>query len=437
MDTPSPASPEDAARRLLIFLRNPTRLLVAISGGSDSTGLLVSLKHALADCGISHSLVAATVDHALRPGSSDEAQAVARLCASLDIPHRILTWHGAKPTTGISAAAREARYRLLADAAADFGATAIVTGHTADDQDETIAMRAARAEDDNLGLSGMAEAMLYDRRIWVLRPFLAVRRQTIRDYLSSTGLGWIDDPSNADRRYERVRIRQDRGTATRPLGVEAAERRRRLSRDAAELIAHRATLHAGCLIALAPDALDAKPPILRHALATLVAVAGGRPHRPGTAAMDRLIDFVASGSPGRMTLARTLVQRRRDGLYLMRELRDVLPRQIPPHASMLWDGRFRVTNRTGQVLQVEPRSEPLPSSVVGVLPPSMQRHIARISPQIWTVGDTETGADETSVQAMVEPAFPLFDLFLADSDLALADAVARLFGRKAYLPPPA
>lgn len=437
MDTPSPASPEDAARRLPTSFRNPTRLLVAISGGSDSTGLLVSLKHALADCSIAHSLVAATVDHALRPGSSDEAQAVGRLCASLDIPHRILTWHGAKPTTGISAAAREARYRLLADAAAELGATAIVTGHTADDQDETIAMRAARAEDDNLGLSGIAEAMLYDRRIWVLRPFLSVRREAIRDCLSAAGLGWIDDPSNADRRYERVRVRQDRGAATRPLGVEAAERRRRLSKDAADLIADCATLHAGCLIALAPDALNADPAILRHALATLVAVAGGRPHRPGTKVMDRLTDFVSSGSPGRMTLARALVQRRRDGLYLVRELRDVLPRPIPPQATMLWDGRFRVTNRTENVLEVGPSAEPLPSSKGDALPPSMRRHMARIRPQIRTVGGMETGAEEASHQVMVEPAFPLFDLFLAGTDLTLADAVARLFGRKAYFPPPA
>lgn len=437
MDTPSPASPEDAARRLLTSLRNPTRLLVAISGGSDSTGLLVALKRVLADSGSRHSLVAVTVDHALRPDSSGEARAVAQLCASLDIPHRIMTWYGTKPTSGISAAAREARYRLLADAAADFGATAIVTGHTADDQDETIAMRAARAEDDNLGLSGMAEAMLYHRRIWVLRPFLSVRREAIRDYLSATGLGWIDDPSNADRRYERVRVRQDRDAGARPSADEAIERRRQLSKGAALMIARCAMLHAGCLIALAPDALNAEPKILRHALATLVAVAGGRPHRPSTAAMDKLIQLFASGSPGRMTLGRTLVQFRRDGVYLLREIRDVLPRPVPAHSTILWDGRYRITNRTDEVLQVGPHTELLPPSEVGGLSPSMQRHMARISPLIKAVGETEAGAGEASAHATVEPAFPLFDRFLAETDLPLADAVARLFGRKAYLLPPA
>lgn len=437
MDTPSYASPEDAARQLLISLHNPTRLLVAISGGSDSTGLLVALKRALADCGRPHDLVAATVDHALRPGSSDEARAVARLCASLDIPHRILTWHGAKPSTGISAAAREARYRLLADAAADFGATAIITGHTADDQDETIAMRAARAAEDNLGLSGMAGAMLYDRRVWVLRPLLSVRREEIRDYLSDAGIGWIDDPSNADRRYERVRVRQDRGESARPCADEAAGRRRQLSTGAADLIKHYATIHAGCLIALSPEALSAEPAILRHALATLVAVAGGKPHRPGMVAMDRLMRLIASGSPGRMTLTRALVQCRRDGVYLMREIRDVLPRPVPPQSTILWDGRYRVTNHTDEALRVGPQMELPPSLETGVLPPAMQRHLARIAPHISAMGAFEPGADVLSDAATVEPAFPLFDRFLAETDLPLADAVADLFGRKAYLPPPA
>ena len=436
MDSPFPISPEDAARRLLISLREPIRLLVAISGGSDSTGLLLALHRTLANLQSPHSLVAATIDHALRPQSAEEARSVASLCASLGIPHRILTWHGTKPSTGISAAAREARYRLLADAAVDLGAAAIATGHTADDQHETVAMRAARAEADNLGLSGMASAMLYDRRIWVLRPLLSVHRAAIRDYLTDAGIGWIDDPSNSDRRYERVRVRQDRDPGMRPPADEAAKRRRALSNGAADLIENCATLHSGCLIALSPAALNADRHILRHALATLVAVAGGKPHRPGTAALDKLMRLATSGSPGRMTLSRTLVQRRRHGLYLMRELRDVLPRLVPAHSTILWDGRYRITNHSGDVLRIGPHSEPLSPSGAGVLPTAMLRHMARICPEIWMV--SEMGAETAVLPELVtvEPALPLFDRFLPDFDLALADAFARLLGRKAYLPLP-
>lgn len=436
MDSPFPISPEDAARRLLISLREPIRLLVAISGGSDSTGLLLALHRTLANLQSPHSLVAATIDHALRPQSAEEARSVASLCASLGIPHRILTWHGTKPSTGISAAAREARYRLLADAAVDLGAAAIATGHTADDQHETVAMRAARAEADNLGLSGMASAMLYDRRIWVLRPLLSVHRAAIRDYLTDAGIGWIDDPSNSDRRYERVRVRQDRDPGMRPPADEAAKRRRALSNGAADLIENCATLHSGCLIALSPAALNADRHILRHALATLVAVAGGKPHRPGTAALDKLMRLATSGSPGRMTLSRTLVQRRRHGLYLMRELRDVLPRLVPAHSTILWDGRYRITNHSGDVLRIGPHSEPLSPSGAGVLPTAMLRHMARICPEIWMV--SEMGAETAVLPELVtvEPALPLFDRFLPDFDFALADAFARLLGRKAYLPLP-
>lgn len=439
MDTPSPAplaSPEDAARLFLTSIRHPTRLLVAISGGSDSTGLLLALKRAIADCGAPHSLVAATVDHALRADSSGEAQAVARLCASLDIPHRIMTWHGEKPLTGISATAREARYRLLADAATALGATAIVTGHTAEDQDETIAMRAARADEDSIGLSGMASATLYDRRIWLLRPFLKVRREAIRDYLCNSGFGWIDDPSNVDRRYERVRIRQDQSSVSPLSAEEAAVRRRHVSKGAADLIASSATLHAGCLIALSPEALGADPAILRHALATLVAIAGGKPHRPATAAMDKLMRLVGSGLPGRMTLARALVQYRRDGLYIMREVRDVLPRPVPAHTTLLWDGRYRITNPTDEALQVAPRTDNHLSPEAHVLPPAMLSHMAKISSQIRADSAFAGVSQAAPPHATVEPAFPLFDRFLAETDLPLADAVARLFGGKAYLPPP-
>ncbi|GEO87298.1 MULTISPECIES: tRNA lysidine(34) synthetase TilS [Alphaproteobacteria] len=437
MNTSLLTLPQDAARRLLTSLRKPTRFLAAVSGGSDSTGLLIALHRAVSQHDCPHSIAAATVDHALRPESTAEARTVASLCASLDIPHRIVTWQGDKPSTGISAAARQARYRLLSTAADELGATAMVTGHTADDQYETIAMRAARATQDNLGLSGMAAATLYDRRIWVLRPFLAVRRAAIRDYLSEAGIGWVDDPSNVDPHYERVRIRLGHGARPSTPENNAAERRRELSSAAASLVGRCATLHAGCLVSLSADARNAAPQVLRHTLATLATIAGGRTYRPSAAAMDQLMQLVASGSPGRMTLSGALVQLRRDDIYIMREVRDVLPRDVAAQSSLLWDGRYLITNPSDDRFHVHPDAATFAPPASDTLSPAMLRHIGRITPEIrFHSGSADKGAPPPDTVS-ITPAFPLFDHFLPDFDLPLAEAIARLFGRKAYLPLPA
>ncbi|MBX4961470.1 tRNA(Ile)-lysidine synthase [Rhizobium binae] len=359
--SPEAASPHAAILQFLLSLQSPARILVAISGGSDSTGLLLLLDDAVkAASHLSITLCAATIDHRLRAGSTDEAQQVAALCASLGIPHIITAWQGEKPKTGIMAAAREARYNLLAESAERFGANLIVTGHTLDDQRETLQMRGMRTEQLS---SGIADAVLFDRRFWILRPLLLSSRADIRAFLEDRGVPWIDDPTNEDVKYERVRVRRqlpaDRATET---DIRAAwEARLALSLRAAEWLERHFRLHGGLLGQISVDGLRQDRAVLDYALGRLTAVFGGQTFVPGRAHMDRLRSFATGGEPGRMTVGRVVFDHRRDGLYFTRESRGLLPLVLRPGEAGVWDGRFYVRNWLAAPVKVEAAAAHSPS----------------------------------------------------------------------------
>ena len=139
------------ARSLFSDLSSVPVLLLAVSGGPDSTALMwLAARWAKARQG-APKLVAVTVDHGLRKEAAREAQAVAKLARKLGIAHRTLHWRGKKPKTGLQQAARLARYALLADAARQAGAMHILTAHTRDDQAETVVIRLTRGS----GLTGL------------------------------------------------------------------------------------------------------------------------------------------------------------------------------------------------------------------------------------------------------------------------------------------
>jgi tRNA(Ile)-lysidine synthase len=346
--------PQAAARRFLRSLARPTRILVAISGGSDSTGLLLALSDALkAEPNPAISLCAATVDHDLRADSADEARHVAALCTSLHIPHATRVWHGAKPKTGIMAAAREARYELLADAAVELKADLIVTAHTLDDQRETLAMRSIRSDSPS---TGIADAVLFDRRIWIARPFLSCRRADIRAYLTECGASWFDDPSNENMNYERVRTRAALAGEGRAQGEPAADARSALASQAAAWGGQHFDLPVAGLGRVAGDGLSASAPVMSYALGRLAAVFGGQPFPPGRKQIERLVGFLAAGMAGRMTVGRVVFDLRRDGLYLTRESRGILPLVLPPGACGVWDGRFVINNNSLFSLKIDTHS---------------------------------------------------------------------------------
>ncbi|MGV1986325.1 tRNA lysidine(34) synthetase TilS [Agrobacterium sp. 22-221-1] len=431
-------APLAAARSFVENLHTPAHILVAISGGSDSTGLLLALHEAMAEMdrdGLR--LSAVTIDHALRAESADEAGKVAMLCAELGIPHVTRRWDGAKPASGLSEASRLARYRLIAEVARETGADLVVTGHTIGDQRETVAMRAARSDgSDNLGLSGMADAVLYDGRHWIMRPFLMCERQAIRDYVSSRSRGWFDDPSNENTRYERVRVRQALPVSPVRIDWETSLKRQALSETtAAFLRGHTQVLNAA-LARLAGDGVNPDLPEFRHGLAALIATLGGRAYFPAASSMERVLRFLKTAEHGRLTVGRVLLDRRRDGLYMFREQRNLPELHIGANDRGLWDDRFLVKNGSAFPVHVKARRASDAAEAAGLFP-SVPAGVAKQAmaglPQIAAAAD-EPGSRADAVT--VTPRLAPFDLFLSRFDLELANAIANLFGRAAYPQPP-
>lgn len=412
--------------------------VAAISGGSDSTALLVLLKNHFDRFLPSARLVAVTVDHALRSASAAEARTVAGLCEQLGIIHRTVAWEGTKPSTGLPAAARETRYRLLAGVARDEGLGIVVTGHTADDQAETVAMRQAR--DEGRGLAGMAPATLYDGDIWILRPLLAERRSTLRALLTAEGLGWIDDPTNLDPAFERPRVRaslaenQNRLDDLLAIAGRAAQEREGLSRRAADLISLHASRPAGGLLRLEPAfAGEADRPAARHALRILLATTGGTSFLPDSGRTAGLFATLSAGS-GRATLSRTVLDVRRAGIFLHREARD-LPAPSMPSDGTFWDGRYRITFSDGAdgcviaPLDGEAARQAVDPARAGA-PASLFRAAQAAEPALWR-GDVCLGTlseSGTLPGVAATPVVAPFARFLSGFDLEVARVVSPLIG---------
>ena len=183
-------------------------LLLAVSGGPDSTALLLLASRWRKSSKSGPTLVAVTVDHGLRVQARREALDVQRLSRKLGVAHRTLRWVGRKPKTGLQQAARVARYALLAKAAKAAGAHHVLTAHTLDDQAETVLIRLVRGSGIG-GLAAMARvsALPSDPTISLVRPLLDVPKARLLATLRQARIGFADDPSNRDPRFTRARLR--------------------------------------------------------------------------------------------------------------------------------------------------------------------------------------------------------------------------------------
>lgn len=256
------------AQSLFTDLAAAPALVLAISGGPDSTALLFLVARWRKRLKAGPRLIAVTVDHGLRPEAKREAAAVKRLARSLKIEHRTLRWTGRKPATGLQEAARDARYRLLADVATQAGARHVLTAHTLDDQAETVLIRLARGSGVS-GLAAMARVAplpgCADRQIALVRPLLGIPKSRLLATLRAAKLGYADDASNRDPRFTRVRLRELMSALGRegltPPRLAALARRVRRAEAALESAVDRAAddLAPGAWRDGAPVILPARP----------------------------------------------------------------------------------------------------------------------------------------------------------------------------------
>jgi len=298
-----------------------------------------------------------TVDHGLRQGARAEAEAVLRMAQGFGLQARLLEWRGEKPRTGLQAAAREARYGLLIEAARGLGAEAIVTAHTADDQAETVLMRLARGSGLD-GLAGMAPVSWRDGMA-VLRPLIAVSHARLVATLKAENLTWFEDPSNDNIAFERIRMRRllsdISGAGIGGAALARSAKRLGRARAALEALTSEAfrrivTVHPQGFLEVERQSFAAQPQEIRlRLLARAIALAGGSGEGPPLSGLEDLEVWLGEERGRARTLAGARIVRRRAVLLIGREPgRLHLSPVALGRGDMLWDGRFLIRRLKGK-----------------------------------------------------------------------------------------
>jgi tRNA(Ile)-lysidine synthase len=332
-------------------------LAIAVSGGADSLALtLLADRWARAQGG---GITALTVDHRLRPAASHEAAVLGEALQRRSIAHDILVWHGPYPDHDIQAAARAARYRLLGEWCRGRGVLHLLTAHHRSDQAETLVLRLARGS-GVVGLAGIAP-IVEAAHFRLLRPLLDVPSAQLRATLRSFGAVWSEDPSNANQRFARVRVRaqHDNLALAGLTDFRLSETCRHLGRVRVMLerltervLAQGVLLHPAGFALLDPAPLRAAPEeIGLRALAALVTTIGAAACTPRFQRLDGLARAVFSDEPFRgRTLGGCRILPYRNRILIQREADALAPSVgLSGSGPWLWDDRFLIRCRSGIV----------------------------------------------------------------------------------------
>lgn len=328
---------------------------IAVSGGPDSLALLAMLARWAAKRPQRPTLTVFTVDHGLRPEAKDEADLVVRCARELGLEAIVLEWQGEKPVSGLQAAARAARYRLIGEVMDWRDISVLLTGHHMDDQAETILMRIAHGS----GVTGSAGMSQWSEveGVRVFRPLLAVRRRELEEVVAAMGWRAASDPSNADPSFERVRWRaampqlEALGLTIERLaqfGARLARADRALADFASRAYAALVRLDPLGTARLDRAALRDQPDAIRlRVLARIIDEAGGAARAPELSQVEALDAALNSGAALAGTTVggcRILVEA--DDLVIAREAGRLRPETVTlrPGGRLVWDRRFEISS---------------------------------------------------------------------------------------------
>ncbi len=323
-------------------------IVVAISGGSDSMALLaLSWEHAH---NIGAALSVLTFDHGLRVGSANEALWVHHWCVSRGLAHTTLDWIGHKPGTGIQAAARKARYDALASEVRRIGADVLLTGHTANDQAETYVMRKARSESAS-SLASILPEIKWDG-VRIVRPLLGLKREALRDMLRARNIEWLEDPSNDDEKFERVRVRKALDVDLIDQFVVRAQEAQLAVVQAQHMVTDwRKTISKDRygVIRFPRDSFLALPVTAQHEALKVAFRDFARDCGANVTAgeRDRFLQWLAHNEVGKRTLGHVIFSSSKGTLSMMRELAFLPSDTVPESGKLLWDGRFAIEAPAG------------------------------------------------------------------------------------------
>jgi tRNA(Ile)-lysidine synthase len=325
---------------------------LALSGGGDSVALLLAAS-AWAKCA-GRRLLVLTVDHRLRPQSREWTRACAARAAALGVEFHARAWEGAKPATGLPAAARAARHRLLADAARLAGVRVILMGHTADDVLEAQAMRAQGATTPAPREWSPSPVWPQGRGLFLLRPMLALGRGEIREWLAQRDESWIEDPANDDLTYARARARRSLAGAP-SSSAEAAV-------APIDDLAARCGSDATGVLTIAREALrSAGPDRLARFAAMACLCAAGTDRPPPAIRARRLAARLEGDGPFAASLAGARIEADANEVRFLREAGEaarggLAPVRLQPGLPAVWDGRFEIEADAG--CEIRPVSGP-------------------------------------------------------------------------------